>query len=296
MNNRDLLMMASCMVGSHLSLAQSAYDAVYLDAPHVNTIQLSTGVELQYAEQGAATGTPVILLHGYTDSWYSYEQVMAHLPTYVHVYAISQRGHGLSGKPRKGYAPEDFSADVAAFMEELHIPSAVIVGHSMGAVIAQRFAIDHPERTKGLVLLGAFAGFKNNPGLQEFSKIIEQLKDPIDSAFVHEFQQSTVANKIDGMEMHTYVSESRQVPARVWIEVMKGLMPIDYVKDLKKIDVPVLIVYGNKDGIVPATDQDILAAHMKHVTRITYDGVGHGLHWEKPKIFANDLLTFINKL
>ena len=68
-------------------------------------------------------------------------------------------------------------------------------------------------------------------------------------------------------------------------------MHIDYVKEPEKIDVPVPIVYGNKDGIVPATDQDILAVQLKHVTALP-----HGLHWGKPKLFATDLLIFINKL
>ena len=288
--------MASCIVSTHLTFAQASYDAALMELPIVKTIQLSTGVEIQYVEQGAVSGTPVIFLHGFTDSWYSYEKVMMHLPPSVHAYALSQRGHGLSSKPQQGYKPEDFAADINAFMEELQIPSAVIVGHSMGSLIAQRFAIDYPGRTRGLVLVGAIASLKKNPALGEFNKMIEQLQDPIDSIFVHEFQKSTLAKELDGMELHTYVSESRLVPARVWKAVHYGMLEADYEKELRKVKAPALILYGDKDTIMPETDQRILAGALRNSSRITYKGTGHALHWEDPERFVYDLLGFIQKL
>ena len=288
--------MASCIVSTHLSFAQASYDAALMELPIVKSIQLSTGVEIQYVEQGAVSGTPVIFLHGFTDSWYSYEKVMMHLPPSIHAYVLSQRGHGLSSKPQKGYKPEDFAADVNAFMEELQIPSAIIVGHSMGSLIAQRFAIDYPGRTKGLVLVGAMVSLKKNPALHEFNKMIEQLKDPIDSTFVYEFQKSTLAKELDGMELNTYVSESRLVPARVWKEVYSGMLEADYEKELKKVKAPALILYGDKDTLMPETDQRTLAAALRNSVRITYRGTGHALHWEDPERFVYDLLGFIQKL
>lgn len=296
MNSRHFLLFAQYIISSHLSLAQPSCEGAHMDVPLVNTIRLSTGVELQYVEQGAVSGTPVIFLHGYTDSWYSFEKVMLHLPPSIHAYSLSQRGHGLSSKPGNGYAPEDFSADLNAFMEQLHIPEAIIVGHSMGSLVAQRFAIDHPERTNGLVLIGAIASVRNNMGLMEFSKIIETLNDPVDSVFVYEFQKSTLAKDIPGMELHTFVSESRQVPASIWKAVMKGMLTADYVQELKKVKAPTLIVYGDKDAIIPASDQDTLTSTISNSLLVTYKGAGHGLHWEEPERFADDLLGFINKL
>lgn len=128
----------------------------------VKSATISTAVQLQYAEQGDADGDPVIFLHGYTDSWYSFEKVLMHLPLSVHAYVLSQRSQGNSDKPEAGYAPSDFAADVVAFMQKLKIESAVIVGHSMGATIAQRFVLDHPELSKGLVLLAPWLLLKIN--------------------------------------------------------------------------------------------------------------------------------------
>jgi pimeloyl-ACP methyl ester carboxylesterase len=89
------------------------------------------------------------------------------------------RGHGDSDKPEHGYRLEDQAADVAAFMDAVDVDAAVIVGHSMGSYIAQRFAIDHPERTIGLVLMGTFRIIAGDPGLTEFRAELEQLEDPL---------------------------------------------------------------------------------------------------------------------
>jgi len=261
----------------------------------VKSATLSTGMQLQYAEQGDADGEPVIFLHGYTDSWYSFEKVLMHLPLSVHAYVLSQRGHGNSDKPEAGYAPPDFAADVVAFMEKLKIESAVIVGHSMGATIAQRFVLDYPERSKALVLIGSLASFKDKPGLIEFSHAVDQLQDPVDSAFVYEFQKSTLAKQMPEPELNIYVEESRKLTARIWKETMKGMMATDYQNELNKLKVPSLIIWGDKDLIAPKSDQDILLSEIKPSRLIVYEGTGHAVHWEEPVRFTNDLLNFINK-
>src|SRR3712207_4230183 len=108
--------------------------------PVVKSVVLPNGVTLPYAVQGDPSGTPVVLLHGWPDSWRSFEGVMAHLPASVHAFALTQRGFGDADRPAAGYDPSDFAADVAAFMDAVGLASAVIVGHSMGSFVAQRVA------------------------------------------------------------------------------------------------------------------------------------------------------------
>ena len=67
------------------------------------SIALSTGVTLPYVEQGDPAGVPVLLLHGYTDSWRSFEDTLAHLPDSIHAIALTQRGHGDADRPATGY-------------------------------------------------------------------------------------------------------------------------------------------------------------------------------------------------
>ncbi len=82
-------------------------------------VDLPTGVRLNYVERGDPRGTPVVLLHGYTDSRRSYDRVLPLLPSSFHVFAVTHRGHGDSSKPDAGYLPSDFAADLAAFLDAM---------------------------------------------------------------------------------------------------------------------------------------------------------------------------------
>lgn len=260
-------------------------------------VKLSTGVKLSYVEQGDPAGIPVILLHGYTDSWHSFEPVLPHLSESLHVFALTQRGHGESERPEAGYQPRDFAADVAAFMDTLQLERAVIAGHSMGSTIAQRFGIDYPERTLGLVLIGSFAGFRDNPGIVEFwETALSRLEDPIEPAFARDFQESTLAQPIPPDFLETVVRESLKVPARVWKAAFQGLLEGDFPGELGKIKAPALIVWGDQDAYCPRNDQETLRVAIGGSRLLIYPGAGHALHWEEPEHFAADLTAFVKNL
>jgi non-heme chloroperoxidase len=118
-------------------------------------VSLSAGVRIEYVEQGPAEadGVPVIFLHGVTDSWRSFERVLPLLPTSIRAFALSQRGHGDSSRPTSGYRLADMSADLLGFFDAMGLRTAILVGHSMGASVAQRFVIDHPDRVERLAYL-----------------------------------------------------------------------------------------------------------------------------------------------
>jgi pimeloyl-ACP methyl ester carboxylesterase len=259
-------------------------------------VKLSTGVELPYVEQGNPAGTPVIFLHGFTDSWHSFELALPHLPQSIHAFALSHRGHGEADRPETSYRPQDFAADVAAFMDALDLGSAVIAGHSMSSAIAQRFALDYPERILGLVLIGTFASYHDKPMLVEFQDVISQLEDPIDPGFVREFQESTLAKPVPPAFFETIVQESLKVPARVWNAVLPGLLENEFPNERGNIKTPTLIMWGDQDAYCPRSDQETLLAAIEGSQILVYPGVGHSPHWEEPARFAHDLVTFIKSL
>lgn len=262
-------------------------------APVIETIQLENGVVLEYAEQGNKNGIPVILLHGFTDSWKSFEAVMPHLPASFHVFSVSQRGHGNSSKQVTKYHPEDFAADLAAFMTQMKIRPAVIVGHSMGSTNAQCFAANYSSLTKALVLMASFADF-NKPMIVDFKKVIDGLSDPVDSAFVADFQTSTIVKPVTGEMLNGFISESLKLPAHVWKGVAAGWATADYLKPLQRFNKPVLIAWGDKDAYCSKEDQVKLQSVLKNSKLIVYENIGHALHWEDPEKFAGDLINFIN--
>jgi Predicted hydrolases or acyltransferases (alpha/beta hydrolase superfamily) len=264
--------------------------------PVIKSVELPNRVKLQYVEQGDPTGVPLLLLHGITDSWHSYERVLPHLPTHLHAFALSQRGHGDADRPLAGYHPRDFAADLKAFMDTLKLRPAVIAGHSMSSVIAQRFALDYPECTRGIVLIGSFITLRGNPGVSDLWDVVSKLRDPIDPRFALEFQQSTLARAVPQVFLETVVKESLKVPARVWRAALETLMEIDHSGDLYKIEAPALIVWGDQDSLCPCSAQESLRAAITGSRLVVYQGTGHAPHWEEPERFAADLVAFTESL
>ena len=262
----------------------------------VKSVALPTGVTLPYVEQGDPAGVPVVLLHGYTDSWRSWEPVLPYLPASIHAFAPTQRGHGDADRPAAGYRPHDFAADVAAFMDALDIGSAVMVGTSMGSIVAQRFAIDHPARSRGLMLLSAATTWRT-PGTVGLWDVVSSLEDPIDPGFVREFQESTLAQPVSPAFVDTVVAESLKVPARVWRAALReGHLEADVAGELGLIAAPTLIVWGDRDAIHPPSEQQFLKEAIRGSRIVAYPGAGHALHWEEPTRFAADLAAFVERL
>jgi non-heme chloroperoxidase len=260
--------------------------------PVVKTIGLSTGVQVNYAEQGDPAGAPVVLLHGFTDSRKSFDLVLPHLPASIRAYVITQRGHGDSDRPESGYRSRDFADDIAAFLDAVGLERAVIVGHSMGATNALRFAIDYPNRVSGLLIAATFASYRANPAAMDFGEnVVAKLGDPIDPAFVREFQEGTLAQPIPAWFLDAAIQESLKVPARVWREAFQGFLEDDVARDLGVITAPTLIVWGDRDSFCRREDQDALRAALPHARFIVYEKAGHALHWEEPERFAAEMTS-----
>jgi len=275
------------------SEAMGETDAPLAAAPAIHSIDLSTGVRLEYLEQGSSQGDVVIFLHGYTDSHHSFDLNLPRLPRRYHVYALDQRGHGDSEKLSCCYLQSDFSEDVIAFMDQLHIPSAALVGHSMGSFIAHKVAAEHPQRISKLVLIGSSPTVAGNPVALDFQTVVDTLTDPIDPAFVRDFQASTFFRPIPPSFLDTAVSESLKVPATVWIQALDALIAEDHTAELPQITADTLIFWGDQDIFFSAAEQDQLLAAIPHSTLLVYEQTGHGLHVEQPRQFVHDLVRFL---
>jgi pimeloyl-ACP methyl ester carboxylesterase len=256
-------------------------------------LRLATGVTLDAVEQGDPHGLPVLLLHGITDSWHSFEPVLPHLPRWLHVVALTQRGHGDSDKPSSAYQPRDFAADAVAASDVLGFERMLVVGHSMGTTVAMRLALDHPLRCLGLLLAGAFARYQDNPGTVSFWRdAVEPLVDPIDPDLARGFQLGTLATPVDPALLDLVVGESLKAPARVWRDAFAGLMADEIANELTLIRAPTRLLHGRLDAFATERDQRALLAAIPGATLQTYSTAGHALHWEQPRRFAADLAGF----
>jgi non-heme chloroperoxidase len=158
--------------------------------------RLATGVALHYAERGDREGEAIVSLHAYTDSWFSFSRMLPLLSPEYHAFAFDQRGHGDSDKPECCYMVDDFTADVDAFMDEVGIEEATLVGDSSGGMIAQRVALDYSHRVSRLVLIGSPTTLVNNEAVIDAGKEMVALEDPIRPGLVREFHLSTIHHSV----------------------------------------------------------------------------------------------------
>lgn len=257
------------------------------------TIILPGNVNLEYVETGTNTGNPVIFLHGISDSWHSFESTLKLLPSSVHAFAISLRGHGNSSKLHSSYTIKDFANDVANFIEKKRLGKVIIAGHSMGGLVAQQFALDHPSLTKAVVVISSDACFKDNAGMPEFYQEVLQIQDTLSYDFMDAFQKATLAKPINEDYYRLLVTESMKPTVTVFRNAFTDIMDTDLTDSLKKLNKPVLLLWGDKDGFIAMSDQDQLVKQIKNAKLVIYKGTGHALHWEEPNRFVSDLLNFV---
>lgn len=250
-------------------------------------------LQLPYAEHGAAGGTPVVFLHGYSDSHPCFAYLMAELPDSIHACAVTQRGHGDAPKPEYGYDAAQMARDVVDFLDQRGIERAVVCGHSMGSVVATRVALDAPDRVAGLVLMGSRPSFA---GLDELFDEIAAMDDAVGYAFAEAFQVSTLARPIpDGM-LEAVSAESCKMPVRVWKAIAAGLLQIDHTAELAAIAAPTLVLWGDHDEFCGRAQQDALVAGIPNARFIAYEGGGHAFHWEDPATVARDIAAFAEEV
>jgi pimeloyl-ACP methyl ester carboxylesterase len=252
-------------------------------------------VRLRYLEQGDPAGRPAILIHGITDSWFSFSRVLPGLSQAHRVYALDLRGHGDSDRPEAGYTPHDMAGDVLAFMDAMKIERATLVGHSMGSFVAQQAALTAPERIAGLVLIGS-ASTARNQVMLELQQAIASLPDPVPADFAREFQASTVYQPVPSEFMERVVAESRKVPARVWRAALGGLLETERFTGFGGDPIPALLLWGDRDGIFPPSEQEVLMATLPVASIEVYRETGHTPHWERPDEVVRDLENFLRSL
>ena len=268
------------------------YFAIAARAPvsSLASVTLPDGVRLHYRRQGPQSGPAIVLLHGYSDSSLSFTRIMPLLPPEQRVIAVDLRGHGDSDRPADGYRMHDLAADVIQMMDALNVPSAVVVGHSMGSFVAQALVERAPRRVSGLVLLGS-APVPVNDTMSELRATVAAFTDDlVDAAFVREFQYSTIAQPVPDTFMEAAIANSRRMPAAIWKKVISGMM--DYRPALPRSTVRTLVLGGTRDAVFSVSEQTALAQQYPFARLRLIDDVGHTLHWEQPEVFVRELRHF----
>lgn len=255
-------------------------------------VGLETGPRIHYAEYGAPDGQPVVFLHGWPDSWFSFSRMLPLLPRDLRSVAVDQRGFGDSDRPDAGYSIPDMAADVIAMLDALEIRRAALVGHSFGSFVARQAAIAEPQRVDALVLIGT--GFSaSNPVTRDLQNFLRDLPDPIPVEFATEFQASTVYQPVPSEFFQRIVAESMKLPPRLWRIAIDRLVEYDDTQQLARVEVPTLLLWGDRDALFSRADQDRCMAALPDARLTVYEETGHCPNWERPEQVAADITAFL---
>jgi pimeloyl-ACP methyl ester carboxylesterase len=256
--------------------------------------RLATGPEIHFADHGADNGRPIVFLHGWPDSWFSFSRVAPLLPAHHRSLLLDQRGFGDSARNAKSYAVTDFAADVVALLDALSIEKATVVGHSFGTFVARQVAIAAPHRVDRLVLIGS-AWIARNAVTLEVQAAIRDLPEPVPPEFARDFQASTIFEPVPPPFFEQLVSESCKLPARLWRSVFDALLEYDDGEDLPAIAAPTLLIWGERDALFAREDQERLVTTLQRARMLVYPSTGHSPNWERPEKVARDIAAFLSE-
>lgn len=270
------------------------------------SITTKDGTEIYYKDWG--TGQPIVFHHGWplsADDWDT--QMLYFLSRGYRVIAHDRRGHGRSTQTDEGNEMDTYAADVAELVAHLDLKEAIHVGHSTGGGEVARYVAKHGRgRVAKAVLIGAVPPIMvksdANPGglpLEVFDGFRAALAANRAQFFVDVpsgpfYGFNRPGAKVDQGVIDNWWRQGMMGGAKAHYDCIKAFSETDFTEDLKAIDVPVLVMHGDDDQIVPIADSAPLSDKLlKHSTLKVYKGLPHGMCTTHAEVINPDLLEFI---
>ncbi|WP_108661560.1 alpha/beta fold hydrolase [Acuticoccus kandeliae] len=272
----------------------------------MDTVTTRDGVKIFYKDLGS--GRPIVFHHGWplsADDWDA--QMMFFLLRGYRVIAHDRRGHGRSTQTMDGNEMDTYAADVAALAEALDLRDAIHVGHSTGGGEVTRYVAKYGEgRVAKATIIGAVPPLMvktdANPGglpIEVFNGYREayianraQLYLDVPTGPFYGYNRPG-ASPSEGV-IRNWWRQGMMGGAKAQYDCIKAFSETDFTEDLKAINVPVYVMHGDDDQIVPIGASALESIKLlKHGTLKVYEGLPHGMCTTHPDIINNDLLAFI---
>ena len=268
-------------------------------------ITVKDGTEIYYKDWG--TGQPLVFHHGWPlsgDDWDG--QMMFFLEQGFRVIAHDRRGHGRSSQTSEGHDMDTYAADVASLTEALDLRDAIHIGHSTGGGEVVRYAAKYgKDRVAKAVLISAVTPYmlqsEDNPGGAPIS-VFDEIRVGTATQRPQYFQDFTIpfygynreGAKISQGIRDNWWRQAMMGGIKAHYDGIKAFSETDFREDLKSLDIPVLVLHGEDDQIVPfAIGGKIVGNYLKDSKLISYPGFPHGMPATEGATINADLLAFI---
>lgn len=256
------------------------------------------GVKVFYESFGQ--GTPIVFLHPFTTNRYIWSNQLFAFGREHQCIVVDHRGHGLSDKPAGGYAISEMAADVVAILDDAGVDKAVLVGNSIGGMIAMQVNLDAPDRVIANLILSSgtnlAAGLPPEAG-QAFAENFE-------AAFDGLIEGATSAKtKRDRPEVVAFAADIYRVEGNFSHDVFmanaadpNGVFNWNITDRLGEIGAPTLVIAGEEDQATTVEVNQVLADNIPGAQLKVVPDTGHFYQKEHPTDFNNDLREFLKRV
>ena len=303
----------------------SIYNSVYFDiskneiiAKHAkgasDFLELADGSKIHFRDEGNKDGKVLLLVHGFNGSLFNYEPLVPYLSDNYRVISLDLPAHGLTGAVKSDlYSHKAYQNVIEEVVEILEVDKFYFVGHSMGGMIAWRYALDNLDQLNGLIIIGS-AFFGNEQEFEDFQTInapplafelieskffIRLLEFITPRILVKEgisqsvYDQSIVTDELVDQFHDIILMEGTRVSIGKLAEVHEDDFIADPL-DLRKITIPSLIIHGEEDNLVNIRFIDHFIEQIPNSKLISYPKTGHMIPMEVPLELSRDMKDFIN--
>lgn len=255
---------------------------------------IANNITLNYAVDGVPTAPPLVFINSLGTDLRIWDGVAAQLAADYRLVRYDKRGHGLSDCPPAPYAMDDHAADLAGLLDALNITQAVLVGVSVGGMIAQAFAAAWPERVRGLVLCDTAAVigtavFWNNRinHLRQHGLNHDTTAPILERWFAPAFAQANpAAHRI-------YANMLARMPLEGYIGTCAAIRDTDLSQRSRTIQAPTLVVCGAEDSATPPELNRTLLNLIPHASYHEIPAAGHLPCVEQPTLLAKAITAFL---
>lgn len=241
-------------------------------------------------------GRPVILLHGWLESWGLWQETMDFLGDSYRTYAVDFWGFGESDKRRESFTVPDFVTLVNDFMEQLGIKRAPLVGHSMGGTVSLSVAINYPSRVSKVVVIGSpiegssLSVLLKMASIRTIAKIVYHMMDALKFGIRLAAPVITRESQWPAMIHH----DLNQVTLESFLLSISSLRQTNLTDQLAPIYQPVMGMYGDRDVIVNPNQWSLLDAYIQRVRIERFKKAGHFIMLDEPLQFKSILKNYLD--